>query len=66
MHFSEGFYEKTAQRFFTTLNYDTFLECDDPRSGGFEPFASCASWRRPRLLHRARAQVSTRSWPTLA
>lgn len=38
MHFSEGSYEKIAQRFFTTLNYDTFfLEYDNPRSGGFEP-----------------------------
>jgi methionine synthase II (cobalamin-independent) len=38
MHFSEGSYEKIAERFFTTLNYDTFfLEYDDPRSGGFEP-----------------------------
>lgn len=38
MHFSEGSYEKIAERFFTTLNYDTFfLEYDNPRSGGFEP-----------------------------
>lgn len=38
MHFSEGSYEKIAQKFFTTLNYDTFfLEYDNPRSGGFEP-----------------------------
>ncbi|KND86919.1 Uncharacterized protein YxjH [Tolypocladium ophioglossoides CBS 100239] len=38
MHFSEGSYEKIAQRFFTTLDYDTFfLEYDNPRSGGFEP-----------------------------
>jgi methionine synthase II (cobalamin-independent) len=38
MHFSQGSYEKIAQRFFTTLNYDTFfLEYDDERSGGFEP-----------------------------
>ncbi|KAJ6439750.1 Methionine synthase, vitamin-B12 independent [Purpureocillium lavendulum] len=38
MHFSEGSYENIAQRFFTTLNYDTFfLEYDNPRSGGFEP-----------------------------
>ena len=37
-HFSEGSYEKIAERFFKTLNYDTFfLEYDDPRSGGFEP-----------------------------
>lgn len=38
MHFSEGSYEAIAERFFTTLNYDTFyLEYDDVRSGGFEP-----------------------------
>ncbi|KAG8423987.1 Thioredoxin domain-containing protein 17 [Metarhizium acridum] len=38
MHFSEGSYEKIAQKFFTTLDYDTFfLEYDNPRSGGFEP-----------------------------
>ncbi|KAL6361972.1 hypothetical protein LRP88_05455 [Fusarium phalaenopsidis] len=38
MHFSEGSYEKIAEKFFTTLNYDTFfLEYDNPRSGGFEP-----------------------------
>lgn len=38
MHFSEGSYEKIAKKFFTTLNYDTFLlEYDNPRSGGFEP-----------------------------
>ncbi|KAF2772288.1 UROD/MetE-like protein [Teratosphaeria nubilosa] len=38
MHFSEGSYEKIAERFFRTLNYDTFyLEYDNPRSGGFEP-----------------------------
>ncbi|CEJ93979.1 Putative 5-methyltetrahydropteroyltriglutamate-homocysteine methyltransferase [[Torrubiella] hemipterigena] len=38
MHFSEGSYERIAERFFTTLNYDTFLlEYDNERSGGFEP-----------------------------
>ncbi|OAQ73630.1 methionine synthase, vitamin-B12 independent [Pochonia chlamydosporia 170] len=38
MHFSEGSYEKIAEKFFTTLHYDTFfLEYDNPRSGGFEP-----------------------------
>lgn len=38
MHFSQGSYERIAQRFFTTLHYDTFyLEYDDSRSGGFEP-----------------------------
>jgi methionine synthase II (cobalamin-independent) len=38
MHFSEGSYEKIAEQFFRTLNYDTFyLEYDNPRSGGFEP-----------------------------
>ncbi|KAG6061422.1 hypothetical protein E4U17_001785 [Claviceps sp. LM77 group G4] len=38
MHFSEGSYEKIAQRFFSTLDYDTFfLEYDGPRAGGFEP-----------------------------
>ncbi|UNI22788.1 hypothetical protein JDV02_008644 [Purpureocillium takamizusanense] len=38
MHFSEGSYEKIAQRFFATLHHDTFfLEYDNPRSGGFEP-----------------------------
>ncbi|KAG9254729.1 uncharacterized protein F5Z01DRAFT_621366 [Emericellopsis atlantica] len=38
MHFSEGSYERIAERFFKTLNYDTFfLEYDNPRSGGFEP-----------------------------
>ncbi|KAG5996967.1 hypothetical protein E4U52_005347 [Claviceps spartinae] len=38
MHFSEGSYEKIAQRFFSTLDYDTFfLEYDSPRAGGFEP-----------------------------
>lgn len=38
VHFSEGSYETIAERFFKTLNYDTFyLEYDDPRSGGFEP-----------------------------
>ncbi|KAK4580445.1 hypothetical protein LTR86_000648 [Recurvomyces mirabilis] len=38
MHFSEGSYEKIAEQFFKTLNYDTFyLEYDNPRSGGFEP-----------------------------
>ncbi|KAI1050103.1 hypothetical protein LB506_001836 [Fusarium annulatum] len=38
MHFSEGSYEKIAEKFFTVLNYDTFfLEYDNPRSGGFEP-----------------------------
>lgn len=38
MHFSEGSYEKIAERFFKTLNYDTFyLEYDNLRSGGFEP-----------------------------
>ncbi|KAL7898088.1 hypothetical protein HDV63DRAFT_394538 [Trichoderma sp. SZMC 28014] len=38
VHFSEGSYEKIAERFFTVLNYDTFfLEYDNARSGGFEP-----------------------------
>ena len=38
MHFSEGSYEAIAQKFFESLNYDTFyLEYDNPRSGGFEP-----------------------------
>ncbi|KAF7548065.1 hypothetical protein G7046_g8801 [Stylonectria norvegica] len=38
MHFSEGSYEKIAEKFFAVLNYDTFfLEYDNPRSGGFEP-----------------------------
>lgn len=38
MHFSEGSYEKIAEQFFKTLNYDTFyLEYDNMRSGGFEP-----------------------------
>lgn len=38
MHFSEGSYERIAERFFTTLNYDTFfLEYDNDRSGGFAP-----------------------------
>jgi methionine synthase II (cobalamin-independent) len=38
MHFSEGSYEKIAERFFKSLNYDTFfLEYDNMRSGGFEP-----------------------------
>ena len=38
MHFSEGSYEAIAERFFKTLDYDTFyLEYDNPRSGGFEP-----------------------------
>ncbi|KAF2716411.1 UROD/MetE-like protein [Polychaeton citri CBS 116435] len=38
LHFSEGSYEAIAERFFKTLNYDTFyLEYDNPRSGGFEP-----------------------------
>lgn len=38
MHFSQGSYERIAERFFTGLNYDTFLlEYDDERSGGFEP-----------------------------
>ncbi|KAG9950028.1 UROD/MetE-like protein, partial [Aureobasidium melanogenum] len=38
MHFSQGSYEQIAERFFKTLNYDTFyLEYDDARSGGFEP-----------------------------
>ena len=38
MHFSEGSYEMIAERFFKTLNYDTFyMEYDNPRSGGFEP-----------------------------
>ncbi|CAK4032672.1 hypothetical protein DOTSEDRAFT_69728 [Lecanosticta acicola] len=38
MHFSEGSYEKIAEKFFQTLNYDTFyLEYDNLRSGGFEP-----------------------------
>lgn len=38
MHFSEGSYEKIAEQFFKTLNYDTFyLEYDNLRSGGFEP-----------------------------
>ncbi|KAG9956508.1 UROD/MetE-like protein, partial [Aureobasidium melanogenum] len=35
---SQGSYEQIAERFFKTLNYDTFyLEYDDARSGGFEP-----------------------------
>lgn len=38
MHFSEGSYEAIAERFFKTLNYDTFyMEYDSPRAGGFEP-----------------------------
>ncbi|PTB69195.1 UROD/MetE-like protein [Trichoderma citrinoviride] len=38
LHFSEGSYEKIAERFFKVLNYDTFfLEYDNARSGGFEP-----------------------------
>ncbi|OAA52519.1 Methionine synthase, vitamin-B12 independent [Beauveria brongniartii RCEF 3172] len=38
MHFSQGSYERIAERFFSTLRYDTFfLEYDDERSGGFEP-----------------------------
>lgn len=37
-HFSEGSYERIAEQFFKTLNYDTFfLEYDNERSGGFEP-----------------------------
>lgn len=38
VHFSQGSYEHIAERFFSTLDYDTFfLEYDDERSGGFEP-----------------------------
>ncbi|KAG5937788.1 hypothetical protein E4U59_004189 [Claviceps monticola] len=38
MHFSEGSYEKIAQRFFTMPDYDSFfLQCNGPRAGGFEP-----------------------------
>ncbi|KAG5970936.1 hypothetical protein E4U58_000456 [Claviceps cyperi] len=38
MHFSEESNEKIAQRFFSTLDYDTFfLEYDGPRAGGPEP-----------------------------
>jgi methionine synthase II (cobalamin-independent) len=38
IHFSEGSYEAIAERFFKTLEYDTFyLEYDSPRAGGFEP-----------------------------
>ncbi|KAF4556771.1 Cobalamin-independent synthase-like protein [Elsinoe fawcettii] len=38
MHFSEGSYEAIAEKFFKTLNYDTFyLEYDTDRAGGFEP-----------------------------
>nr|POF11536.1 uncharacterized protein yxjg [Quercus suber] len=38
MHFSEGSYEKIAEQFFRSLDYDTFyLEYDNMRSGGFEP-----------------------------
>ena len=38
MHFSEGSYEAIAERFFKTLEYDTFyLEYESPRAGGFEP-----------------------------
>ncbi|KAK3181635.1 hypothetical protein K4F52_007013 [Lecanicillium sp. MT-2017a] len=38
MHFSEGSYERIAERLFTVLDYDTFLlEYDNERSGGFEP-----------------------------
>ncbi|KAM3506973.1 hypothetical protein MY10362_002028 [Beauveria mimosiformis] len=38
MHFSQGSYERIAERFFSTLRYDTFFfEYDDERSGGFEP-----------------------------
>lgn len=38
MHFSEGSYEAIAERFFKTLNYDTFyMEYDTDRAGGFEP-----------------------------
>jgi len=38
MHFSEGSYEAIAEKFFKTLEYDTFyLEYDSPRAGGFEP-----------------------------
>jgi hypothetical protein len=37
MHLSEGSCEAIAERFFKTLEYDTFyLEYDSPRSGGFE------------------------------
>ncbi|KAK4988718.1 hypothetical protein LTR66_007243 [Elasticomyces elasticus] len=38
MHFSDGSYETIAEKFFKTLDYDTFfLEYDSPRAGGFEP-----------------------------
>lgn len=37
-HFSEGGYERVAQRLFNRLNVDTFyLEYDTPRAGGFAP-----------------------------
>ena len=37
-HFSEGGYERVAQRIFDNLNVDTFyMEYDTPRAGGFEP-----------------------------
>ena len=38
MHFSEGSYDAIAEKFFKTLNYDTYyMEYDSPRAGGFEP-----------------------------
>jgi len=40
-HFSEGGYDRVAQKMFQELNVDTYyLEYDTPRAGGFEPLKS--------------------------
>ncbi|KAL6715426.1 hypothetical protein ACLMJK_006387 [Lecanora helva] len=40
-HFSEGGYDRVAQKMFQDLNVDTYyLEYDTPRAGGFEPLKS--------------------------
>ena len=37
-HFSEGAYDRIAEKLFTALNVNTYyLEYDTPRAGGFEP-----------------------------
>lgn len=54
MHLSDGSYEKIAQRFFATLNYDTFFpRVRRPALGRLRAPSLPASWRRPRSLHRA-------------
>lgn len=60
-HFSEGAYDRIAEKMFTTLSHDMtfYLEYDTPRAGGFEPL------RHLPLSSRVVVGVVTSKFPQL-